>query len=67
MNHLDALRRKLDLYSAQYEHLILLGDINIESKEQCMLSFLELYEFKNLKIKSNTAGTELVFALPETA
>ena len=36
MNHLDALRRKLDLYSAQYEHLILLGDINIESKEQCM-------------------------------
>ena len=32
MNHLDALRRNLDLYSTQYEHLILLWDSNVESK-----------------------------------
>ena len=28
MNHLDALKRKLDLYSTQYEHLILLEEFN---------------------------------------
>ena len=48
MNHMDALRRNLDLYSAEYEHVILLGDFNVETKEPCMLSFLELYGLRNL-------------------
>ena len=37
MNHMDALRRNLDLYSAEYEHVILLGYFNVETKESCML------------------------------
>ena len=45
---MDALRRNLDLYSAEYEHVILLGDFNVETKEPCMLSFLELYGLRNL-------------------
>ena len=48
MNHLDALRRNLDLYSSQYEHIILLGDFNVETKGPCMKLFLELYGLKNL-------------------
>ena len=31
MNHLNALVSNLDLYSTQYEHLILLGDFGVES------------------------------------
>ena len=52
MNHLDALRKNLDLYCTQYEHLILLRDFNVESEEPCMHSFLELHEFKNLIAKT---------------
>ena len=48
MNHLDALRRNLDLYSSEYKHIILLGDFNVETKEPCMQSFLELYGLRNL-------------------
>ena len=33
MTHLDAFRRKFDLYSTQYKHLILLDDFKIESKD----------------------------------
>ena len=46
MNHLDLLRRNLDLYSSEY--IILLGGFNIETKEPCMQSFLELYGLRNL-------------------
>ena len=52
MNHPDALRRNLDLYSSEYERTILLGDFNIESKEPCMQSFLELYGLRNLILES---------------
>ena len=48
MNHLDALRRNLDLYSSEYEHVILLGDFNVETKEPCTQSFLELCGIRNL-------------------
>ena len=48
MTHLDALQRNLDLCSSEYEHVILLGDFNVETKEPCMQSFLELYGLRNL-------------------
>ena len=47
MNHLDALRRNLDLYLSEYEHVILLGDFNVETKGPHMQSFLNLYGIRN--------------------
>ena len=34
MNHMDALRGNLYLYSAEYEHVMLLGDFHVETKER---------------------------------
>ena len=48
MNHLDALRRNLDLYSSEYQHVILLRDFKVETTEPCMQSFLELFGLGNL-------------------
>ena len=48
MNHRNALRRNLDLHSSEYEHVIFLGDINVETKEPSMQSFHELYVPRNL-------------------
>ena len=48
MNHLDVLRKNLALYSLEYEHVVLLGDFNVETKEPCTQSFLELYGLRNL-------------------
>ena len=48
MNHLDALRRNLDLYFTQYEHVILLGEFNVKSKEPCLQAFRKIYGLKNL-------------------
>ena len=48
MNHLDALRRNLDFYSSEYEHVILLEYFKVETKELCMQSFHELYSLRNL-------------------
>ena len=48
MDHLDALRRNFNLHSSEYAHVILLGDFNVETKEPCMQSFLELYGLRNL-------------------
>ena len=53
MNHLDALQRNLDLYSSKYEHVILLGNFNVETKESCMQSFLQLYGLRNLISEPN--------------
>ena len=36
----------ISLYSLEYEHVILLGDFNVETKEPCMQSFLKLYGFE---------------------
>ena len=43
-----ALRRNLDLWSTGYKHVILHGNLNVETKEPCMQSFLELYVLRNL-------------------
>lgn len=32
ISHLDALRRNLNLYSTQYEHLTLMEDFDVDSK-----------------------------------
>ena len=44
-NHLDLLRRKFDLYSAQYEHFIIVGDFNTEVTQTSMKVLRDLYEF----------------------
>ena len=52
-NHLDLLRRSLDLYSAKYEHFIIVGDFNTEVTQTSMKVFCDSYEFNNL-IKDGT-------------
>ena len=38
-DHLEILRRNLDLYSAQYENLIMIGDFNSYVNQSCMKAF----------------------------
>ena len=45
---MDMLRRNLDLYLSEYEHVTLLGDFKGETKEPCMQSILKLYALRNL-------------------
>ena len=47
-NHLDLVRRSLDLHSAEYEHFIMVGDFNREVTQTSMKVFCNSYEFKNL-------------------
>ena len=47
-SHLDLLRRRLDLYSAEYEHFIIVGDFNTEVTQTSIKVFCDSYEFKNL-------------------
>ena len=47
-NHLDLLRRSLDLYSAEYEHFITVRDFNTEVTQTSMKVFCDSYEFENL-------------------
>ena len=48
-NHLDLLRRSLNLYSAEYEHIIIVRDLNnTEVTQTCMKVFCDSHEFKNL-------------------
>ena len=47
-SHLDLLRRSLDLYSAEYEHFMIVGDFNTEVTQTSMKVFYDSYEFKNL-------------------
>ena len=42
-DHLEILRRNLDLYSVQYENLILIGDFNTDINHSCMKTFCESY------------------------
>ena len=42
-DHLEILRRNLDLYSAQYENLIMIGDFNSDVSQSCMKAFCESY------------------------
>ena len=46
-NHLDLLR-SLDLYSAEYEHFIIVRGFNTEVPQTSMKVFCDSYEFKNL-------------------
>ena len=47
-DHLEILRRNLDLYSAHYENLIIIGDFNTDIKQSCMKSFGESYTLSGL-------------------
>ena len=47
-SHLDLLRTSLDLYSVEYEHLIIVGDFNTKVTQTSMKVFCDSYEFKNL-------------------
>ena len=47
-NHLEALRKSLDLYSAHYENIVLLGDFDVNINDPYMESFCESFRFKSL-------------------
>ena len=47
-DHLEILRRNLDLYSAQYENLIMIGDFNSDVNQSCMKAFCESYNLSSL-------------------
>ena len=47
-NHLRILSEKLDIYSSSYSNFIILGDFNIEVKEQQIKTFCDNYGLKNL-------------------
>ena len=49
-SHLQRLRNSLDLYSAEYENIILIGDFNVSPEESHMETFCESYGLKNLKV-----------------
>ena len=41
-NHLQLIRKKLDLYSSNYESIILVGDFNSEINDKCINEFCEI-------------------------
>ena len=47
-NHLEALRKSLDLHSPHYENIVLLGDFNVNINDPNMESFCESFRFKSL-------------------
>ena len=47
-NHLQRLRNSLDLYSAKYENIILIGDFNVSPEDLHMETFCEFYGLKSL-------------------
>ena len=49
-NHLEVLRKSLDLYSAHYENIVLLGDFNVNINDPYMESFRESFRFKSLLV-----------------
>ena len=46
--HLSALQKSLDLYSAQYENFVILGDFNVEVDYNGMEDFCKSYNLKSL-------------------
>ena len=44
-DHLEILRRNLDLYSPQYENLIMIGDFNSDINQSCMKAFVNLITY----------------------
>ena len=66
-DHLEILRRNLDLYSAHYENLIIIGDFNTDINQSCMKSFCESYTLPSLikeptchKSPQNPSCTDLI-------
>ena len=47
-NHLQLIRKKLDLYSSNYESIILVGDFNSEINDKCMNDFCQSYNLSSL-------------------
>ena len=47
-NHLQLIRKKLDLYSSSYERIILVGDFSSEINDKCMNDFCESYNLSSL-------------------
>ena len=47
-SHLRALSETLDIYSSRYNNFIILGDFNIEMKEQQIEAFCDNYGLKSL-------------------
>ena len=44
-DHLEILRRNLDLYSPQYENLNMIGDFNSDINQSCMKAFVNLITY----------------------
>ena len=47
-SHLNTLRKSWNVYSAEYENIVLVGDFNTEINDTFMKSFCESYESKSL-------------------
>ena len=47
-NYLNVLRRSLDFYSANYENLIITGDLDNEKNQEYMKRFVETYSSTKL-------------------
>ena len=43
----------LDIYTQNYDKILLVGDFNAEEKEVILRDFMELYDLRNL-VKENT-------------
>ena len=50
-DHLEILRRILDLYSVQFENLILIGDFNTDMNRICIKTFCESYTLSSFTNK----------------
>ena len=47
-NHLQLIRKKLNLYSSNYESIIFVGDFNSEINDKCMNDFCASYNLSSL-------------------
>ena len=50
-NHVDLLRRELDIHSSNFENFLLPGDFNAEITGPSLIEFCKLYSPKNFKNK----------------
>ena len=47
-NHLQLIKKKIDLYLPNYESMILVGDFNSEINNKCMNDCCESYTLRSL-------------------
>ena len=47
-HHLQRFKNSLDLFSAKYENIILIGGFNVNPEDSNMETFCGSYELKNL-------------------